>query len=341
MRIRRERVLPKPGEILVAPGDHVEAAQVVARATLVGQLTVLPVARWLDVPTSRADKSLQVELGDPVQRGSVVGKTGGIRGRTVTSPMDGIVAADAAGMILIAGQPVPVELQAYIPGTVVEVTKNRRVVIETTGALVQGMWASGGESIGTLKVMTHEREEALRADAVDPACHGAILVAGKVEDQELLEQAENVEARGVITGGLGVGLVPIVGQLSFPVIVTDGLGDVPMASPIFDLLKQNTGQEASVNGRIEPRSRTQRPEVIIPKSEMALQEVEKARDARLAVGTRVRVVRSPYAGSVGVITDLPRCARRIDTGARTRIAEVDIGHDEPVSVPLVNLDVLL
>lgn len=340
-RIRRERVLPKPGEILVSPGDQVEATQVVARADLLGQLTALPVARWLDIPTSKLGKSLHVEPGDTVQRGSVVGKTGGILGRSVRSPIDGIVTANVAGMLLIEGQTAPFELQGYIPGTVLEVTDDRRVVIETMGALVQGVWGLGGESVGTLKVMTSVPEEVLSADAVDLSCHGAIVVAGVIGDQELLKQAENVEAHGVVTGGLCADSLPIVEQLPFPVVVTDGIGNVPMASPIFDLLKENDGEQASVNGYVEPRRGKQRPEVIIPKSGTVSQDAERTQDTRLAAGTRVRVVRAPHAGSVGVIVNLPRYARHIDTGARVRVAEVDIGYNEPISVPLVNLDVLL
>jgi hypothetical protein len=43
---------------------------------------------------------------------------------------------------------------------------------------------------------------------------------------------------------------------------------------------------------------------------------------------------------VGTVVGLPRYGRRIETGARVRCADVDIGQEEPVSIPLVNLDVL-
>ncbi len=324
----------------MSPGDHVEATQVVARANLLGDLMVLHVARRLNVRASRGRKALQVELGDTVQRGEVVGKAGGILGRSVKSPINGVVTAEVGGTILIEDQPVPFELRGYIPGRVLEVTDNQRVIIEATGALVEGAWGSGGESVGTLKVMTREPQEALSAQSLDPSCHGTILVAGMTLDKEVLEQAENVEARGIITGGLSGDLIPITEQLPFPVIVTEGIGDITMASPIFDLLRVNDGEEASVNGRVEPRYRNSRPEVIIPKSGRVLQRDKQGEGESLEVGMRVRIVRAPLAGSVGTIVDLPRYARPIETGARVRTAQVDIGRDEPVIVPLVNLDVL-
>jgi len=54
----------------------------------------------------------------------------------------------------------------------------------------------------------------------------------------------------------------------------------------------------------------------------------------------VRAVRAPYMGRAGTIKALPTNARLIDTGARVHGAEVDIGQDEPVFIPLANLEIL-
>jgi transcription antitermination factor NusG len=159
-------------------------------------------------------------------------------------------------------------------------------------------------------------------------------------DRELLEQAEDIEARGIVTGGLVPELIPYVEQLPFPVIVTDGIGHTSMAGPIFDLLRANEGEEASVSGHAQARWEAKRPEVIIPKLDKTPPGNETEHDEGLKVGTRVRIVRAPYAGRVGEVVSVPRHARRIETGARVPCAEIDIGQDDPVSVPFVNLDVL-
>ncbi|MGD2105213.1 MAG: hypothetical protein PVJ55_08905, partial [Anaerolineae bacterium] len=69
-----------------------------------------------------------------------------------------------------------------------------------------------------------------------------------------------------------------------------------------------------------------------------------ADDARhlgeITPGARVRIVRPPHWGLVGTVLDIPSHARRTTTGARARCAEVNIGQDEPVLVPLVNLAIL-
>jgi hypothetical protein len=113
-----------------------------------------------------------------------------------------------------------------------------------------------------------------------------------------------------------------------------------MAGPIFDLLRANEGREASVSGFVQARWRRKRPEVIIPKPDKTPHVDEATRDKDLTIGSRVRIVRAPHAGSVGEVVNIPQYARRIETGARVRCAEVDIGQREPVDVPFVNLDVL-
>jgi len=339
-KIRRERVLPREGEILVSPGDRVETSQVVARTELPGDFRILRVARELGISGSKIEKYLQVDLGDTVHQGTVIAKRGGLLGRSVRSPIDGIIVARGGGRLLIEAQPTPFELHAYIPGTVLEVADSRKVVIEMSGSLIQGNWGTGEESVGVLKFITNRPHSPLQPGSVDPSCHGAILIGGVMADREVLEQAEDVEVRGIITGALVPELITHVQQVPFPVVVTDGIGQALMAGPIFDLLRANEGEEASVSGSVQTRWRVERPEVIIPKPDKTPPVNEEAPDDGLTVGTRVRIVRAPYAGQVGEIVNIPRYARRIETGARVRCAEIDTGQDEPVSVPFVNLDVL-
>jgi hypothetical protein len=340
-KIRRQRVLPRPGEILVGVGSRVEATHVVARTNLPSGFRIVAVARLLDVPTSEVGTYLQVKLGDTVQQGDVIARRRGLLGRSVRSPVDGVLTGRGGGRLLIEAQPIPFELHAYVPGRVVHVSEEQGVVIETSGALVQATWGSGGESIGVLKNVADGAREPLRARAIDGSCHGAVLVAGVTRDREALQRAQDVEAHGVVTGGLSPELISFAEQLSFPVVVTEGIGDIPMIGPIFNLLKQNDGREASISGRVTSRRSSTQPEIIIPKLDRrSSPRDETEREGEIRVGTPVRIVRAPRMGTVGKVVGLPRYARRIETGARARCADVDIGQEEPVSIPLVNLDVL-
>ncbi len=339
-KIRRERVLPRPGEVLVDPGDRVECSQVVARASLSSDFRIVAVARLLGISASEAEDCLRIDLGDTVHRGDTIAKRRGFLGRSVESPIDGVMTAIGGGRVLLEAQPTPFELHAYISGTVLRVTNDQRVFIETAGALIEAAWGSGGESIGVLKSMTRGPKDPLQVRAVDPSCHGSVLVVGTILDSEALMRAQDVEVRGIVVGSLSPKLIPTVEQLPFPVIVVDGLGDLPMMEDAFALLKEHEGREASISGQTKVRSASKRPEIIISMPNKKPPEDEIASYGELTKGARVRIARAPHLGSVGTITDIPQYARRIATGARAYCAEVDIGQGESIFVPLVNLEIL-
>ncbi len=338
--VRRERILPAPGEVLVRIGDRVEPMQVVARADLPGDFRILPVARLLGVPISQAKRYLRVNPGDEVQRNQVIAKRGRLSASSVKSPIDGVVAASGGGRMLIEAQPTPFELRAYIRGTVTNALEQHGVVVETTGAVIQGVWGAGGEDLGVLKCMVKSPDEPLRAKTIDPSCHGMILVGGAGLNDAVIERAQELQARGIVVGGLPPELVSRVAQLPFPVIATEGIGTAPMSTPIFRLLKTNDGREASISGQIRPRWDVVRPEIVIPLPAERLPPSQTQPGAPLTVGTQVRAVRAPYMGAVGTVTALPAHARRAETGIKVRGAEVDLGQEAPVFIPLANLEVL-
>jgi hypothetical protein len=182
--------------------------------------------------------------------------------------------------------------------------------------------------------------EPLQAKAIDPSCHGTILIGGVGLSGAALERAQELQARGIVVGGLPPELVSQVEQSSLPVIVTEGIGTVPMSTPIFRLLNTNDGREASISGRVQPRWGVVRPEIVIPSSARTLTPAQAQPGTPLAVGARVRVVRAPHMGAVGTVVALPAHARRVETGGRIQGAEVDLGQEAPVFVPLANLEVL-
>jgi len=338
-KVRHKRTLPMPGDVLVRVGDRVEPTQVVARTNLIGDFRILPVARLLGVSASQAKRYLRVNLGDEVQRGQVVARRRGLSARSVKSPIDGTVTASGGGRILIEAQPTLFELRAYVYGSVSNVLEYRSVVIETMGALIQGIWGAGGESSGVLKCMVRSPDAPLQDKVIDPSCHGTILVSGTVLSREALERAQELQVRGIVVGGLAPELVSRAERLPFPVIVTEGIGTMPMSTPAFRLLMTNDGREASISGRTQPRWDIVRPEIVIPLPAETLPPDQTQPGAPLTVGARVRIVRAPHMGAVGTVVALPTHARRIETGARVRGAEVDL-DGTPTFVPLANLEIL-
>jgi len=339
-RIRRDRVLPKPGEVLVDPGDRVESSQIVGRTSLPGDFRIVPVGRVLGIAASEVDNCLRVDLGATVHRGDILAKREGLLGPTVTSPVDGVLTATGGGRVLIEAKPTPYELRAHLTGTVLNVEGDQTITIETAGTLVQGTWSAGGESVGSLKCLTRRPTEPLQAQAVDPSCHGTILVAGVTLDAESIARVQEVDARGLVTGGLAAKLIPMVEELDIPVIVTDGFGELAMMDTIFDLLREHEDRETSISGG-NPASRNPiQPEIIVPILNREPPPERALKRTDLGPGTEVRATRAPYAGHVGTVVSVPRYAQRLETGARVRCAEVDLGGDGSAFIPLVNLDIL-
>jgi hypothetical protein len=342
--VRRRRMLPAPGTVEVRIGDQVEPPQVIAHAELPGDFRIVPVARLLDIPASRVNRYIRVKPGEDVREGQVIAKRGRLFASTVTSPFDGMVTASGGGRILIEAHPTAFDLRAHMYGTVSNVLQQHGqyygVVIETPGAVVQGAWSAGEESFGVLKCLAETPNDLLEAEAIDPASHGTILVGGRGLSDAALERAQQLQVRGIVVGGLSPELVPQAEQLPFPIIVTEGIGVVPMSGPIFHLLMKNDGREASVNGHMQTRWGIMRPEVIIPMPADTVPPAERQPGAPLGIGARVRLVRTPHAGKVGTVVALPVHARRIETGIRVHGAEVDVGQEAPIFAPLANVEVL-
>ena len=337
INVRRERMLPAPGEVTVRIGERVDPTQVVAQANLPGDFRVLSVAHLLGISDVKIKNYMRVKVGESVRRGQILAKR---RSRVVKSPIAGVLASSGGGRVLVEAPPTPFELRAYIQGSVTNVLQGRGVVIETTGAVIQGVWGAGGESFGVLKKLVKSPDKTLRARDIDPSCHGTIVIGGAGFNAAVLERAQELQVRGIVTGSLPPELVPEVRRSPIPIVITEGIGASPMSEPFFQLLTTNDGREASISGKIKPRWGVVRPEIIIALPAESLTTTQAQPGMPLTVGARVRAVRAPYFGQVGTVVTLIDHPRHIETDAKVRGAEVDIGQQEPVFIPLMNLEAL-
>lgn len=337
--IRRERLLPEPGEILVSKGERVEPVQVIARANVSSSFRIINVARELRVPPSKVSKHLKVEPGEKVKEGQVVAALGGLGGRSCRSTLDGIVTGSGGGRVLIEGYPREVELRANMYGTVSRIIGGRGVEIRTTGALVQGVWGNGEEGTGVLRLLVKERQEGLPADSIDASCRGTIIVGGSQVDQEALERAVELQVRGIICGGLASEALEVARQAPLPIVVTEGLGVVPMCSPIYRLLEGNDGREVVLNAQFQSLWGRVRPEVIVPLPAEPDAEEASGFFPPLEVGDTVRVTQPPHLGVVGTVTELSTSVSTA-TGDRLPAAKLESEEEDSLLVPLANLEIM-
>lgn len=350
--IRRERMLPVPGEVLVRVGEMVGSADVVARCQLPGSVRVVDVSRSLRVPRQRTERYLVKSPGDTVQANETIAAPGGLFGRLRAgsrSPVDGKIIDVRDGLVLIASAGNTFELEAHLKGQVTNVMPSRGVVVSAAGALIQGFWGTGGEAEGVLKLVVDSPQKPLRARSIDVSCQGTVVVGGRILDEATLDQAVEAKVRGMIVGSLDAGLIQYLRALPFPVVVTEGFGTLPMSEPVFALLHSNMGREAMMNAETSTRWGARRPEVLIPLRADDSTPEDSREPKPLRVGDLVRVLRAPYLGSLGTVVDLPDLPQVLESGSRVPAVIVELDDasmpsgqsvDQPVVIPIVNVELV-
>jgi hypothetical protein len=341
--IRRERLLPVPGEVLVGYGEKVGPADVVARCQVRGHMRVVDVSRALETDRRRATKYVRKSAGETIQADEVLaghrGLLGSLRG-SVRSPVEGQIVEVRDGLVVIEAAPTTFELSAHLKGQITNVMPKRGVVISAVGTLIQGLWGCGGEAEGVLKLLVDSPQSPLRASAIDVSCHGTIIVGGHIVDEKALEQAVEAKVRGAIVGSVSAELCPFLESLPFPVLITNGFGSMSMSEPVFSLLHASMGREAMISTYRLGRWGGRRPEVIIPLRVEDEVPSEDTGPRPLKVGDQVRILREPHLGGLGTVTKLPRLPHTVESGARLGVAEVELQDGDAAMVPLSNLELI-
>lgn len=338
-QIRRERLLPQPGKVLVRAGQKVAAVDAIAETNLFPDFLLLDVAHSLQLSASKTEQYLHCQQGDQLAQGDVIAGPVGLANRTVRAPRDGKVVLVGEGQVLLETTGRVFQLKASIPGDVVELVTDRGAVIETTGALIQGIWGNGRIDAGVMSVLAKKPDMLLTLADLDVSLRGSIVLAGYCNDPDVLTMAEELPLRGLVFGSLAASLLPVAAKLSCPVLVIEGFGDHPLNPAVFKLLSTSERREVALNAEAWDRNTGARPELVIPlpapgnmtpPQETALFEVEKP----------VRVLRGPRAGELGLIVAL-RGAVVFPGGLRSRAAEVRFENGKTQFLPLANLEIVI
>jgi len=356
---RCRRMLPIEGKVLVGKGDRTEAEQVVAQTFMPGEIMPVNLANLLAMPPADILECMLKEEGDRIEVGEVLAETKGIFGflkKAYKSRHEGTIEtiSGVTGQVIIRGAPVPVEVLAYLEGEVAEVLPNEGVVIEADVTFIQGIFGIGGETYGAIRMAAVSHEQELKADMITSDMKGCVVVGGGRVWHEAVVKAIKVGAAAIVAGGiddqdlkkvLGYDLgVAITGteKIGLSLVITEGFGDIAMAERTFDLLRQREGDAAAVNGTTQIRAGVMRPEIVIP-----LSEEEKAQEAEpehtsglLELGRPVRIIRDPYFGLIGEVSDLPPEPQALGSGSRARVLEVKLASGEAVIIPRANVELI-
>lgn len=337
--IRRLRVLPVNGRVLVRTGQKVLATEVIADAQLVRDHLVLEVSRGLGLSPDNALKAITRKIGEQVEEGDIIAGPVGFFSRVIRAPKAGMVSAIWNGQVLLEVPTRPFELQAGITGVITELVPDRGAVIETTGALIQGVWGNGKIDAGLLNVVCRGPEDELLTSHLDVSARGSVVVGGICTQPEVIKMASEIPLKGLILASLMPNLLPLACQVSSPIMVLEGFGKLGMDSVAFRVLSTNDRREVCVNAAPFDRFAGTRPEVVIPLP--ASGQVNPPREVDVfAPGQIARITHPPFKGKIVTIVSLRPGLTSFTNGIRAPAAMVRQESGEQSNVPLANLELI-
>jgi len=315
------------------------------------------IANILGVPPDDIPSLLFKKEGEPIRENEIIAQSKGLFGlfrNTIKSPIDGVFETfnKITGQAVLREPPIPVTIDAYVKGTIVDVLADEGVIVETRATFVQGIFGIGGETRGAVKTVVKSPEQELTPELIDQSCAGKILIGGCFVSQQALRKAVSAGVKGVVVGGfddrdlkefLGYDLgVAITGheQKGITLVLTEGFGRMNMAHGTFELLRSREGLVASMNGATQIRAGVIRPEVVIPVGDEIRRKVPEHEQGALNTGSPIRVIRAPYFGKLGRVTALPPELQLLETEARVRVLEVEFGDGLRAIVPRANVELI-
>ena len=360
---RARRILPIDGEVAVKEGDRVSADTVVAQTFMEGDVFPMKVASVLGAQPKDLPGLMLRQVGEAVRKDEPIARSKGIFGMMRTeakSSADGVIesVSDSTGMVIVRGPRMPIEVRAYVAGTVVEVLPGEGAVVENTVALVQGIFGIGGEVHGPIAMACAVATEELEDDDITPAMRGCVVVGGARMTAAAIAKAKAVGAAALVSGGIDdqdlrdflghdIG-VAVTGseRMGITLIVTEGFGSIAMAARTFALLASHAGRTASVNGATQIRAGVMRPEIVVPLEAAGAPGGGPAVAAGgatagvLEIGTPVRIIRDPHFGVLGTVAALPEQPAVLGSGSKARVLEVAVAGGQRLTVPRANVELI-
>lgn len=356
--LRKKRVLPIPGKVLVDIGKEVDALDTIAQTELPGKVHSINIANRLGIMPDEIINFMLKRESESVRKGEVIAENKPFITwfkTKIESPITGTVETISAitGQVLLREPPRILPLKAYMKGKIIEVHPNFGVTVETEGTFVQGIFGIGGETNGEIAMAVSSPDEELVVEDIKDTYKGKIVIGGKHVGLNAIKKAVQVGVHGVVVGGihdrdlrqiLGYDIgVAVTGteQIGITLIVTEGFGMIPMAEYTFKLLASRNSEKASVSGATQIRAGVMRPEIIIPGYPKNVTECKKDQGRGwIEPGDWVRIIREPHFGVIGTVSSLPPELTKISSESKVRILEVTLPGGEKLVVPRANIEVL-
>lgn len=367
VHISKVRELPLIGSVLASLGAYVSANDPVLMAELPGDLDIIRVADRMGLDHDVVKNCMKVSVGDTISKGQIICEARtffGLINQTFISPVSGVVEffTEINSHLGIRRAPRPLQMNAYLSGVVTEVVEGKSVTIETDAAMIQGIFGIGGESYGTIYPLPISANDVVSKELIlkiasESKLAGCILVGGATYTLDALREVANFGVCGIVMGsidsetlssymGYEIG-VSVTGDenIPCPIIITEGFGLLPISYRVMKLAESFLGCYASINGATQIRAGAMRPEVIIFHNENHANikndgQIAKQPSLVLSVGSKIRIIRVPYFGKIGAVTELPQCPEEVESRAKVRVLRVALDGGDIVTVPRANVELI-
>jgi hypothetical protein len=222
---------------------------------------------------------------------------------------------------------------------VTELIPDRGAVIETNGALIQGVWGNNRADAGLLMVLAKSPEEELAADRLDVSMRGAVILGGYATSAEVLKTALETSIRALVLASITPDLEAEAAALPIPVLLLEGFGRLAISPATYKLLSTSDKREVCVDATRWNRYTNIRPEIVIPLPTSGQMPAPREADI-FAPGQAVRVVQAPYKGVQATLVSLRPGLIAFPNGVRAAAGVLRLENGEQITVPLANLDII-
>jgi len=339
INIRRERVLPIEGHVMVRRMQKVAPTDVIVIAPLNPKYILLEIAHGLNVTPARADELLQRRAGDELAKGDIIAGPVGLFQRVIRAPHSGLVRIAGEGKVLFEISSPPLELQAGIEGTITNIIPERGAIIETRGALIQGIWGNGNITYGVVQPVSNNLNQELLADQINIGFRGTILAAGYCSNPNVLEVAATIPIKGLVLGSISSAVLPTAKSMNYPILVIDGFGTKPMNTAAEEILVANKDRNVVLHAQVYDPWSGKYPEIIISQPNQPEPNLPIESEP-LSSGKRVIIVNGSQSPQIGTIDFIHSRIKVLSSGIETRAAEVTYGNEKRATIPLSNVEIL-
>ncbi len=338
VKIRRNRVLPVAGMVLVRVGQKVTPGEVLAETLIPTRHVIVDVLNALGLKNAdEVEKLVDRQVGDLVDKHDIIAETGGLFSRVIRAPMPGKIISIKNGQVLLEVESRKVVVQSGYAGQVVEILSDRGAVVETNGTLIQGVWGNGLIGFGPFIVDSQTIDQELTPASLSINTRGTVLAASWCEQEESLNLAASLPIAGLVLGSMSPRLIPCALKQNYPILLLEGFGKIAINGHARNILLASAQKEMSLNAVKWDHYSGKRPELSI--ALQAAGDPETA-SAEFAAGQKIRVHSSSYAGKTGVLTAINTGKTTLPNGLRTATASVLFQNNEKTVVPFSNLDII-